>query len=79
MREDIGTMIDTAGAIYVIGGDDEDGEVYRDMWKSTDGGADRTRAGYSAVLTMCQGVPRGTAGALKMCPWVLGVLGVVSG
>ncbi len=37
------TVIDAAGAIYVIGGD---GSIYyQDVWASTDGGADRTRAG----------------------------------
>ncbi len=37
-------MIDAAGAIYVIGGW---GFItyYNDVWVSTDGGADRTRAG----------------------------------
>ncbi len=36
-------MIDAAGAIYVIGGGGS--TRYRDVWASTDGGADRTRAG----------------------------------
>ena len=38
-------MVDAAGAIYVIGG--VGATYYRDVWVSTDGGADRTRAGYS--------------------------------
>ncbi len=37
------TVIDAAGAIYVIGGYDGDKFVYNDVWVSTDGGADRTR------------------------------------
>ncbi len=37
------TVIDAAGAIYVIGG--YGSTRYQDVWASTDGGADRTRAG----------------------------------
>ncbi len=38
------TVIDAAGAIYVIGGGTWDGSIdYRDVWASTNGGADRTR------------------------------------
>ena len=40
------TVVDAAGAIYVIGGGDASTN-YRDVWASTDGGADRTRAGCS--------------------------------
>ncbi len=36
------SVIDAAGAIYVIGGFDGF-TYYRDVWVSTDGGADRTR------------------------------------
>jgi hypothetical protein len=37
------TVIDAAGAIYVIGGyDTGPGTLYRDVWASTDGGADRS-------------------------------------
>jgi hypothetical protein len=39
------TVIDAAGAIYVIGG--TGGAGYRDVWVSTDGGADRTRRGHA--------------------------------
>ncbi len=40
------SVIDAAGAIYVIGGfDGNTGTYYNDVWVSTDGGADRTRAG----------------------------------
>ena len=38
-------MIDAAGAIYVIGGWNGGDVVYNDVWASTDGGADPTRAG----------------------------------
>jgi hypothetical protein len=44
-------VIDAAGAIYVIGGQGS-GAVdtfYNDVWVSTDGGADRTRAGVAGV------------------------------
>jgi hypothetical protein len=39
------TVIDAAGAIYVIGGLSGVSTVYKDVWMSTDGGADRTRGG----------------------------------
>jgi hypothetical protein len=40
------SLIDAAGAIYVIGGYSGVGSTYfQDVWVSTDGGADRTRAG----------------------------------
>ncbi len=39
------TVINAAGAIYVIGGFGS--TSYRDVWVSTDGGADRTRRGYA--------------------------------
>ncbi len=40
-------MVDAAGAIYVIGGLGGNGATfYSDVWVSTDGGADRTRAGW---------------------------------
>ncbi len=45
-REGHTTVIAAAGAIYVIGGIGG-GTYYEDVWVSTDGGADRTRAGYS--------------------------------
>ncbi len=38
-------MIDAAGAIYVIGGDSNYSFFCKDVWVSTDGGADRTRSG----------------------------------
>jgi hypothetical protein len=37
-------VIDAAGAIYVLGGDDRRGTGYlNDVWVSANGGADRTR------------------------------------
>jgi hypothetical protein len=36
------SVIDAAGAIYVIGGSSGT-TYYKDVWVSTDGGADRTR------------------------------------
>ncbi len=41
------SVIDAAGTIYVIGGWDGYGTntFYKDVWASTDGGADRIRAG----------------------------------
>jgi hypothetical protein len=45
-RNDHTSVIDAAGAIYVIGGNDRGIIYYHDVWVSTDGGADRTRAGF---------------------------------
>ena len=42
------SVIDAAGAIYVIGGAGT--TYYKDVWVSTDGGADRTRGGARGVL-----------------------------
>jgi hypothetical protein len=42
------TVIDAAGAIYVIGGFDG-GTTYKDVWASTDRGADRTRGGGATL------------------------------
>ena len=54
-------VIDAAGAIYVIGGNNgTHGPVtLQDVWVSTDGGADRTRAGGGG------GVLRGYSGVLR--------------
>jgi hypothetical protein len=38
------SVIDAAGAIYVIGGG-SGGTYLKDVWVSTDGGADRARVG----------------------------------
>ncbi len=40
------SVIDAAGAIYVIGGTNGT-NYFNDVWVSTDGGANRTRAGGS--------------------------------
>ncbi len=62
------TVIDAAGAIYVIGG--LGSTYYNDVWVSTDGGADRTRGvleGYLRVLRGTFVVNRGYSmvGVLK--------------
>jgi hypothetical protein len=41
------SVVDAAGATYVLGGHNGGSTYYRDVWASTDGGADRTRAGCS--------------------------------
>ena len=41
-RSEHTSVIDAAGAIYVIGGSSGT-TYYKDVWVSTDGGADRTR------------------------------------
>ena len=63
-------MIDAAGAIYVIGGYNGGTYPYGDVWVSTDGGADRTRAGWlggrERVLRGTTGVRRCTIGVLRV-------------
>jgi hypothetical protein len=67
------SVIDAAGAIYVIGGIDGVNTYYKDVWVSTDRGADQTRvggtrlelAGTRGVLCGTQGVLHGTLGVLK--------------
>ncbi len=65
------SVIDAAGAIYVIGGGN-DATIYNDVWVSADGGAGRTRAGAggrgTGALKGCQG---GTTGALNGTPGAL--------
>ncbi len=67
------TVIDAAGAIYVIGGYNyasTPSTNFNDVWVSADGGADRTPAGtgvgrrYSLVLPGYFGVLRGTLGVI---------------
>jgi hypothetical protein len=55
------TVIDAAGAIYVIGGCCGTAlHDYKDVWVSTDGGADGTRADYSGGATkVLEGYSRG--------------------
>ncbi len=57
------SVIDAAGAIYVIGGDGGHETYYNDVWVSTDGGvrAGLCQGGWSGVL---EGVLRGYYGVL---------------
>ncbi len=48
-------MIDSAGAIYVLGGGGSSNIFFNDVWASTDGGADRTRAGYPRLMGYSSG------------------------
>ena len=53
-----------AGAIYVIGASNITDFI--DVWKSTDGGADRTRAGYSEwYVRSTHDLPRGYQGGTQ--------------
>jgi hypothetical protein len=65
------TVIDAAGAIYVIGG--SGGTYYNDVWASTDGGARPDSVGWWG----------GTLGGYSACSrgtWVYqGVCGVLEG
>jgi hypothetical protein len=61
------SVIDAAGAIYVIGGYD-DTTRYKDVWVSTDGGA---RAGLAHVPRVLDGYSGGTAGVLQEYSGVL--------
>ncbi len=45
------SVVDAAGAIYVIGGYGSFGANYQDVWVSTDGGAGRTCAGVVGEST----------------------------
>ncbi len=51
MRRYHSTVIDAAGAIYVIGGDDFS-KFLNDVWASADGGADRTRWCLGVLLVL---------------------------
>ncbi len=46
------SVIDAAGAIYVLGGKGGTLTLYQDVWVSTNGGADRTRAGSTRGVRM---------------------------
>ncbi len=63
------SVIDAAGAIYVIGGHGSSG--LSDVWVSTDGGAGRTRAGGGfgggATPSGYSGGPEGVVGMLEGC------------
>ena len=63
------SVIDAAGAIYVIGGSTP--IDFNDVWKSTDGGADRTRG--------CWGYWVGTRGTRGTRGYPQGILGQYSG
>jgi hypothetical protein len=59
-------VVDAAGAIYVIGG--YGSTLLNDVWASTDGGADWTRAGDGLGYSV--GIPgklRGTTRLLEGC------------
>ena len=58
-REGHTSVIDAAGAIYVIGGRYLN-TYFQDVWVSTDRGADRTPAGWSGEYTK-GGTAGGTA------------------
>ncbi len=57
------SVVDAAGAIYVIGG--VGSTSYQDVWASTDGGAHRSQQGHSTghLLRAPVGVPFGTPSA----------------
>jgi hypothetical protein len=75
------SVVDAAGAIYVIGGVGSGDNLYQDVWVSTDGGADRSRRhsgvlegvlrGYYRVLMGYLMVLRGTNGDTDGCYGVL--------
>ncbi len=68
-------MIDAAGAIYVIGGNGGGNNFYKDVWVSTDRGADRTsgatRAGAYEWSRGTSRVVRGTHRYLRGTQLVL--------
>ena len=65
LRADHTSVVDAAGAIYVIGGEGDD--FYRDVWASTDGGA---RAGLGQ---------RGSRGTPRVLGVLAGYMGVPGG
>jgi hypothetical protein len=82
------SVIDAAGAIYVLGGQYSGSTLYQDVWVSTDGGVRAglgqgcwvvhqggTR-GYHGVLQGYSRVLRGTKGRIVV---LRGTLGVVAG
>ncbi len=58
------SVIDAAGAIYVIGGTPGGDTNFADVWASTDGGA-RPDSGQGVVGGYSRGYPRGTKGVLR--------------
>ncbi len=80
-RECHTSVIDAAGAIYVLGGNDgsdHGGTNFNDVWVSTDGGAqpDRVR-GWSGEYT--RWVPGGAMGSGVLTGVLKGVLGYLAG
>jgi hypothetical protein len=85
------SVIDAAGTIYVIGGVALDapappryllggGSYFKDVWASTNGGADRTRRVLRGYLRGTLGYLRGTLGYLRGARQVLeGYSGVLEG
>jgi hypothetical protein len=71
-RGDHTSVIDAAGAIYVIGGGGFTDTRYEDVWKSTDGGSDRARAGYSGGAGGTFGAPLVLKGYPRGCSGVFG-------
>ena len=70
------TVIDAAGAIYVIGG--FNGRThYKDVWVSTDGGAYRTRGVLDGCLRVLEGLLRGYLWGTQR--YSRGIEGVLSG
>jgi hypothetical protein len=59
------TVIDAAGAIYVIGGVGFSGIYLNDVWASTDGGARPHSHRCSGVLLRYSRGTRGTTGVLE--------------
>ena len=69
------TVVDAAGAIYVIGGYSYSGTCYQDVWASTDGGArpDSVTVGWSGGTTgVLSGLYGGTTGYLGVLRWYRG-------
>jgi hypothetical protein len=59
------SVIDPAGAIYVIGGGGWGDYMYNDVWASTDGGDDRSSRGTIEVVRGSPGVLTGTRGVFR--------------
>ena len=58
------SVVDAAGAIYVIGGSGAGTTSFQDVWVSTDGGADRNRSrvvGWGTAWVL-RGYSRGAGG-----------------
>ncbi len=71
------SVVDAAGAIYVVGGNSVGTTYFNDVWVSTDGGARPdsvggvhwvgTRGGTQGVPSVLQGYCRGTAEGTQGC------------